>query len=235
MKTLYLISTPISSDISCIPPVTKVVLSNTQIFICERIRTTRRFIKQLIPDFDIDSCTFLELDKHNKTQKDIELINSFKSGQDIAFLSEAGSPCIADPGSSIVNFARSYEYRIEPISGPSSIILALMSSGMNGQKFTFNGYLSPKKDELKRDLIRLEKNVLNFGYSQIFIETPYRNLQILETALTSLSHKIRLGVFSGIYTKDQLLLTKTIEGWKKDENIAERMKNKLPTIFIIGI
>ena len=110
-----------------------------------------------------------------------------------------------------------------------------MSSGMNGQKFTFNGYLSPKKDELKRDLIKLEKVVINSGYSQIFIETPYRNLQILDTALSSLGHKMRLGIFSGIYTKDQFLLTKTIENWKKDKNIEERMKNKLPTIFILGV
>jgi len=124
VKNLYLIPALISEDISCIPPHTIEILMKNRNFICERVRTTRRFIKSIIPKYDIDASHFIELDKRDHPRNNPELIRLIKKNQDLCFISEAGCPCIADPGSEVVNIAREQSYRIHPLTGPSSILLA---------------------------------------------------------------------------------------------------------------
>lgn len=234
MKKLYLIPTAISEDISCIPPHTIEVIKNSKYFVCERIRTTRRFIKSIIPDFDIDQSSFIELDKRNDIRNNKEVIDLLKQGRDVAFMSEAGSPCIADPGSTLVDMARMSAYRTFPLSGPSSIILALMASGMNGQNFTFRGYLPIKKDMLFKELKQVEKTISQTGFTQIFIETPYRNLNMFEAIMSTLSPNIRLNISIGIYSPEEYLDTMSIKEWKKDNEIKNRLTRKTPCIFIMG-
>ena len=234
MKNLYLIPTPISQDTSCIPPHTIQTIQSSTNFICERIRTSRRFIKAIIPEFEVDKATFIELDKRNRLHNNADLMQIVKSGSDLVFMSEAGSPCIADPGTELVDLARKAGYNIHPLSGPSSIMLALMASGMNGQNFTFNGYLSVKKNILQKEIKNLEKMIGQTGYTQIFIETPYRNVSMYDSLLNTVTSNLKLHISQGIYTPEEDLMTKSMNDWKNDLGIRERLGMKIPTIFILG-
>ncbi len=235
MKTLFLIPTPISEDTSGIPKQAIDVINNNTQFICERVRTSRRFIKSILKNYNIDASTFVELDKRGEVAESIDIIFMLKSGNDICFMSEAGSPCIADPGSELVTMARTYGYHIAPISGPSAIMMALMASGMTGQQFTFRGYLPVKKDSLKKELKQIEKIILQTGCTQIFIETPYRNAQLYSHIVEAISATLRLHISFNINGSDQFLQTMAISKWKKDKNVEKRMKRKAPCIFILGI
>ncbi len=234
MRKLFLIPTPISTDLSSIPPQVLETVKTNNVFICERVRTTRRFIRSIIKDFNIDLSLFIELDKRQSMGDHREVMDILKKGMDVCFMSEAGSPCIADPGSELVNLARQFNYQILSQSGPSSIILALMASGMNGQKFTFRGYLPVKKDLLKKELKQIEKTILQTGYTQIFIETPYRNLQMFDQITDAVNASVRLHIALHIHSKEEYLETKTIHDWKKDQAVKNKLSEKAPCIFILG-
>ncbi len=163
------------------------------------------------------------------------IINLLKKEVDIVFMSEAGSPCIADPGTELVNIARKYGYTVHPMTGPSSILLALMSSGMDGQHFTFRGYLPVKKQALISELKQMGKTVLRSGYTQIFIETPYRNKGLYETIVSTLSGSMRLNICLGISTDNEFVDTRTISEWQKDTGIAGRLSKKIPCVFLLGL
>ena len=234
MKKLFLVPTPISDDTSGIPEQVIRILKSSTHFICERVRTTRRFIRSIIKDFDIDAVTFIELDKRGSIHQNQEIVECLKSGKDFCFMSEAGSPCIADPGSELVNMARKNEYTIVPLSGPSSIILALMASGMNGQQFSFRGYLPVKKDALRKELKHIEKEILKTGYTQIFIETPYRNAQMFAQICEVVNPSIRLHIALHIHSDQEHLVTKPINKWISDNKMGKILNEKAPCIFILG-
>ena len=145
-------------------------------------------------------------------------------------MSESGFPCIADPGAKVVHLAQNNDYQIKPLAGPSSLFMALGSSGFNGQKFKFNGYLSPKPNERKTEILSLEKELINQNCTQLFIETPYRNNQILNDLIQTLQANTGLCIAIDISGNSEIIISKPVSWWKQNEIVLE----KLPCIFMIG-
>lgn len=206
------------------------VLTNTRYFIVENIRTARRFMKQVNKDIDIDRLTFFELNKHTKPNEIPSFLEPIEKGEDIAVISEAGCPGVADPGADIVKLAHKKGFRVVPLVGPSSILLSLMASGLNGQNFAFNGYLPVHKGERAKAISQLEKKVKNEQQTQIFIETPYRNNQLIADLLKTCSSSTLLCIAANITGENELIATKSVGEWKKEVPDL----HKQPAIFLIG-
>ena len=202
----------------------------TDFFIVENIKSARRFIKKVVPNKIIDNITFFAYGKHDNLDLQEDFLKNILLGNDIGLISEAGVPAVADPGAKIVEYAHQYKIRVVPLVGPSSILLALMSSGMNGQNFAFNGYLPIDEKEKIRKIKLLEKISNNSGQTQIFMETPYRNLQLFESVLKVCSKNTKLCIASNITLDSENIKTKTIEEWKSS-NLPDIHKS--PTIFLI--
>ena len=232
MPTLYLIPAPISEQsLNHMPHVVHDTIRGLDYFIVEKVRTARRFIRSISPDFDIDGSTFYELDKRDHQHNDKEIREILSSGRNIGLMSEAGLPCIADPGNKIVDLARSYYYSIVPLTGPSSIFMALMASGLNGQQFTFHGYLPIKEPELIKKLKTIQGNLSKSNYTHIFIETPYRNQKLYRALISKLPDHMKLCIAQEISALGEDIQTKTIKDWKRarDYNIG-----KVPCIFLLN-
>lgn len=229
---LYLIPNLLSEESkdATIPIVIKNHIEDINIFIVENIRTARRYIMKISEKKDINKTIFYEYGKHSSLDFQEDFLQNILNGKDVGLLSEAGLPCIADPGTEIVAYAHEFEVDVVPLTGPSSILLALISSGMNGQKFTFNGYIPIDSKERKTKLKQLEKLANKRGQSQIFIETPYRNNQLFQAILQTCRKKTRLCIALNITAKDEYIKTKTIEEWKQSCCIIK----KRPCVFIIS-
>lgn len=184
-------------------------------FIVEDIRSARRYLRLIDKKFPIDESVFVELNEHTGEQDISHFLDPVIKGTDAGVMSEAGLPCLADPGSRIVSLAQSKNIKVVPLSGPSSIILALIGSGFNGQSFTFNGYLPVRQPELTARLKELEKKSAQ-GFTQIFMETPYRNQKMLEAILSSCNDETRLCIAENVTLQDELVRTKKIREWKKE-------------------
>ena len=228
---LYLIPTTLGdgTEEKTLPSSVLNAIKNIDIFIVENIRTSRRFIKKMYKEKDIDNTIFLSYGKYDKLDLQEDFLPHIYSGRDVGVISEAGVPCVADPGSKIVDFAHQFQVEVVPIVGPSSILLALMASGFNGQNFAFTGYLPIDKLERKKTLIGLEILSRKTNQTQIFMETPYRNVQMFEAILQTSSKLTKLCIASNISLNDEKIITKTIGEWKLEKpNI-----HKKPTIFLI--
>ena len=229
---LYLIPTTLGNETEeqTLPPTILNSIKNIDIFIVENIRTSRRFIKRMYKEKDIDNTLFYSYGKHDKIDLQEEFLPHIYNGKDVGIISEAGLPCVADPGNKIVDFAHKFQVDVVPLVGPSSIFLALMASGFNGQNFAFNGYLPIDKSERSRKIKDLEILSRKSNQTQIFMETPYRNLQLFESILKVCSKSTKLCVASNITLDSENIKTKTIEEWKScnPPNI-----HKSPTIFLI--
>ena len=228
---LYLIPTTLGdgTEEKTLPSSVLNAIKNIDIFIVENIRTSRRFIKKMYKEKDIDNTIFFSYGKHDKLDLHEDFLPHIYSGKDVGVISEAGVPCVADPGSKIVDFAHQFQVEVVPIVGPSSILLALMASGFNGQNFAFTGYLPIDKLERKKTLIGLEILSRKTNQTQIFMETPYRNVQMFEAILQTSSKLTKLCIASNISLNDEKIITKTIGEWKLEKpNI-----HKKPTIFLI--
>lgn len=231
MPHLYLISLPIEENATDhIPPVTALTLKGLQHFIVEKVRTARRFIRKIDREFDIDGSHFVELDKKDWSLNIRNTSPLLQQKVDIGLMSESGSPCVADPGHQIVGLARRAGYTVVPISGPSSIILSLMASGLNGQQFTFHGYLPIKEPELKKRLKEIDHQVRSTGYTQLWIETPYRNQAMYNAILSTCHPSHRLSIASDITAPSESIRTYSIADWRKEKVEWE----KVPTIFLLG-
>jgi len=232
MALLYLVPNVLSDGDwqNVLPSRIYPVLTNTRHFIVENIRTARRFMKQINKEINIDECTFYELNKRTKSSDLPHFLKPIERGFDVAVLSEAGCPGIADPGADVVRIAHQKGIRVVPIVGPSSIVLALMSSGMNGQNFAFNGYLPVKPGERAKEIVQLEKKIRNYNQTQIFIETPYRNNQLIKDLINTCSPATLLCIAANITGENEFIATKTIKDWKK--NVPDL--HKQPAIFLIG-
>ena len=200
------------------------------VFIVERAKTARHYIKSTNPPRAIAELEVYEMDKHQPGKDSALFKEALAHGRDIGLLSEAGCPGVADPGARFVQLAHQMGMEVIPLVGPSSILLALMASGMNGQHFCFQGYLSPKKNELAKELKRIEQLSSKFRQTQIFIETPYRNQNLIEQALKALSPKTRFCIAADITLPNQYILTKRIEEWRK---ISIPNLHKKPAIFLL--
>ncbi len=229
---VYLVPVPIGDEEikSSIPGNVKEVVDCLNYFIVENVRTARRFIRKLSKDKDIDSITFFTLNKNTPTTKIAEFLNPAIQGNNIGIISEAGVPGVADPGGEIVSLAHKRDIEVIPLVGPSSIILALMASGFNGQNFAFRGYLPIKKHERIQALKRIEKTSKTEKQTQIFMEAPYRNNQLLSAILDACDNNTALCIASNITSSNEFIKTKIIGEWKK--HIPDL--NKQPTIFLLS-
>ncbi|MFO8236112.1 MAG: SAM-dependent methyltransferase [Bacteroidales bacterium] len=228
---IYLIPIPIGDDQleSTIPSKVPEVVRNLNHFIVENIRTARRYIRQLSREKNIDNIKFYILNKYTSEQEYANFFQPVNQGYDIGIISEAGVPGVADPGGEIVRLAHKKNIEIIPLVGPSSIILALMASGLNGQNFAFRGYLPIKKNERVKAIKQLEKISRTEGKTQIFMETPYRNMQLLSSLLDSCSSNSLLCIATNITSPNEFIKTQEIGKWKKNPPDL----NKLPTIFLL--
>ena len=184
-------------------------------FIVEDVRSARRFLRLIDKKFPINDSVFYELNEHTGDSDIAHYLEPVWNGSDIGVLSEAGLPGIADPGARIVALAHQKRITVTPLSGPSSIVLALISSGLNGQNFTFNGYLPVKPAERSAKLRELEKKAGD-GFTQIFMETPYRNQKMMESILTTCHNDTLLCIATDITLPAESIRTMKISDWKKD-------------------
>ncbi len=227
---LYLIPTVIADNsLGMIPPDIREVIIHTNIYIVENIKTARRFIKAVYKEKNIDDCTFVELDKHQNYRFDDSILTEFFQGKNIGLMSEAGVPCIADPGNKVVEAAHEMDITVVPLSGPSAIIMALMASGFNGQQFTFNGYLPIETGERKGRLQQME-SLAKKGITQIFMDTPYRNQKLLDEIISICKFDTMLCIACNITAQDEFIKTLPLSEWKKRKPDL----NKKPAIFVLG-
>ncbi len=197
-------------------------------FFVENLRTARRFLKAVHPDIIIDHLHFSEIDKHHGADTRL-LLQWLKNGNDVGIMSESGCPGIADPGAQLVAGAQQAGIRVVPLVGPSSVLLALMASGLNGQSFCFHGYL-PVKEPMRSQRIKLlEQFAQKENQTQIFIETPYRNNALIDDFLKNCKQQTRLCIAQNITGKEQIIRTRTIAEWKKQKPLLE----KLPAVFLL--
>ncbi|MBI5914629.1 MAG: SAM-dependent methyltransferase [Bacteroidetes bacterium] len=226
---LYLIPSPLGEDaIEAIPTYVVEVLHRLTHLVAERAKTTRHFIKKTNPPKPISEYQIEELNEHTPAAELENLLRPVLEGHDLGILSEAGCPGVADPGAKLVELAHRHGVEVVPLVGPSSILLALMASGMNGQSFAFQGYLSAKSPA--DDLKRLEQLAVRLRQTQIFIETPYRNKAVIEQAMKVLQPGTRFCIAVDLTLPMQFVQTKTIGEWRK--NLPEL--GKRPAIFLIG-
>ena len=204
-------------------------IQEINVFIVENVRSARRFIKKVYPEKDIDNTIFYAFGKHDKLNLEEDFLSHILNGENVGVISEAGLPCIADPGSEIVAYAHDFQIEVIPLIGPSSIFLALMASGLNGQSFVFHGYLPINKRERERKIKQMESNSRKQNQSQIFMETPYRNRQLLEAIIKNCSKKAQLCIATDITLSSENIKTKTIEEWKNTKLDI----HKKPTIFLL--
>ncbi len=233
-SVLYLIPTPLGeTDIDKILPSGNLLIINElRCFVVEQIRTARRFLRKINPSFPIDDCRFFELNEHTQSQfKTQEIIDLLQQGCSVGLLSEAGLPCVADPGNIVVAAAQEKQIKIKPLVGPSSLMLGLMASGFCGQNFMFHGYLPANKNDLATKIKQMESNLIKFGTTQIFIETPYRNIQIFNMLLSNCHAETKLCIASQITLEDEWIVCKRISEWKKS-SIPDI--NKKPAVFLLG-
>ena len=230
---LYLIPCPIGPTPTeqVLPPYNKEVILAIRHFIVEEIRTARRFLKSVDRSIDIDALTFHTMGKHADQALFRTYLEPLRQGEPVGVISEAGCPAVADPGADIVAIAQREGMRVIPLVGPSSILMALMASGLNGQSFAFNGYLPIDPTQRTRRLKQLEARAQTEHQPQIFIETPYRNHKMLSDIIAACRPNTRLCIAAAISTEQEYIRTQTIAQWKKQ---ALPDLAKLPTIFIIG-
>ena len=230
---LFLISAYLSeeSPIDYFAPSIKEYILKTDYFFVENEKTARKVIKFFAPEKKQSDLKLFLLDKYSESNDLKEAQKLMKSGQDFGLLSEAGLPCIADPGNLMVKWCHENNIKVLPINGPSSIILALISSGFNGQEFTFHGYLPIDKEQKKKQILFLENQVQKSGYSQIFMETPYRNNQLLEDLIKFLNPNTKLCIAANInHPTEEFIKTLKISDWKNKKPEL----HKIPAVFVLG-
>lgn len=229
--SLYLIPVTLGETAieKVLPAYNKDVINGTKHFIVENIRTARRFLKKTEPAIDIDSLTFYELNKHTDRNQIDTYLKPLDVGVNVGIISEAGCPAIADPGADIVAIAQSGNYDVVPLVGPSSILLSLMASGFNGQSFAFHGYLPIEASERVRKIKQLEQRIYNEHQTQLFIETPYRNLKLVEDIIRNCNSNTKMCIAMNITCDNEFIKTHSVKEWK---NKLPDM-NKKPCIFLL--
>jgi len=222
---IYLIPVTLGGDdyASVIPEKTLEITRRLRHFVVEDVRSARRFLRLIDKGFPIDSTVFYELNEHTPAAEVSSFLEPVLNGSDIGLMSEAGLPGIADPGAMLTAIAHRKRITITPLSGPSSIIMALISSGLNGQNFCFNGYLPVKPGERASKLKEIERRA-HEGYAQIFMETPYRNQKMVETILSVCGNETMLCIAADITLSTESIKTMKITEWKKEiPDLKERL------------
>jgi len=231
MASLYLIPTTLgeSETTHVIPSDVSAIIRNIKYFIVENIRTARRYLRKLDPQLDIDQLQFFELNQHTDHQIVESYLNPVSEGYDVGIISEAGCPGIADPGADVVKYAHIRRIRVVPLVGPSSILLSLMASGMNGQNFAFIGYIPVKPAERIKAIKEIERKSGIENQTQIFIEAPYRNNPLLNDLIKTLNDQTSLCVACDLTLETEYIKSQTVAQWKRE--IPDL--NKRPAIFLV--
>ena len=234
--TIYMLPCPIADSDSVwdvLPDSNRQVINSLDYFIVENLRSARRFLSKAGVERAISELEFVELNEHTTSSADVErMLRPIIDGRSAGVISEAGVPGVADPGADIVALAHRHGIRVVPLVGPSSIILAMMASGQNGQSFSFVGYIPVKDAERSQRIKSLERRAQQEHQAQIFIEAPYRNVKLMEALLKTLSPQTRLTVAADITGADEYILTLSVEQWRRR---GMPPIEKRPTIFILGI
>jgi 16S rRNA (cytidine1402-2'-O)-methyltransferase len=229
---LWLIPTPLGEENNVsIPTYVIDAVHKLDHFIVERAKTARHWIKSTRHPKPLPALVLQELNEHTQNNELDALLQPLREGLDVGLLSEAGCPGVADPGAAVVALAHREGIEVLPLVGPSSILLALMGSGMNGQHFTFRGYLSAKRDEVGKQIKQIEQQVIREHSAQIFIETPYRNQQMMEALLAHLQPQTKVCIAVDLSLSTQLIRTMSVAQWKKQ---GTPDLHKRPTVFVIG-
>lgn len=231
MATLYLIPTSLgdTSLDRILPAINTTIIAQLKYFVVEDIRTARRFLKKNDSTIDIDNLTFFVLNQHTSPEEISGFLKPMFDGFDMGVLSEAGCPAIADPGADVVAIAQRNDFKVMPLVGPSSILLSLMASGFNGQSFAFVGYLPIQPDERTKALKKLESQVYSENQTQIFIETPYRNMKLVDEILKTCQPTTRLCIAADITLESEFIKTKSVKEWKTQlPDLTKR-----PCIFLL--
>lgn len=231
IPALYLIpnllgDTPVEQ---VLPPYNHEIIMGIRHFIVEDVRTARRFLKLVDRSIDIDQLTFYTLNKHTNPEEVASMLRPLEEGSPMGVISEAGCPAVADPGADVVAIAQRKGLQVIPLVGPSSIILAVMGSGFNGQSFAFNGYLPIEPEERIKVLKKLEQRAYTENQTQLFIETPYRNAKMMADILKACRPQTHLCIAAGLTTKDEYIRTRTVKEW----NGKLPQLEKTPCIFLI--
>lgn len=232
MPTLYLLPVTLSDTDPhrVLPSYNMEVAVRLRHFIVENVRTARRFLKRCDPEADINSMSFYELNGHTPQEQIPSMLAPMERGEDMGVMSEAGCPAIADPGAAVVAIAQERGYRVEPLTGPSSILLSLMASGFNGQGFSFNGYLPIDTAARIKTIKALETQSARSRMAQIFIETPYRNNRLLDCLLQTLRPDTKLCVARDLTSPEgERIVSRTVSQWRK----IKEEPDKVPAIFLI--
>lgn len=199
-------------------------------FAVEDIKSARRLLRKMDRSFQIDECLFYELNKRTDKQNLQKIIRELKSGHDVGVISEAGCPGIADPGAELIALAHEDKIQVCPMVGPSSILLALIGSGFNGQHFSFNGYLPKERKDRVRRLKDFEADSRRTGYTHIFMDTPFRNMNVLDDLLNDLTDHTMLCIASNLTLHEERIQTMSIKEWREHAyDLA-----KIPAMFLIG-
>jgi 16S rRNA (cytidine1402-2'-O)-methyltransferase len=228
---LYLIPSPLGDNdpSEVIPGPVLRSLENFRTFVVEEIRTARRYLSRAGLKGRIEGLEFHELNEHTDQATVEGYLKLFENGNDVALISEAGLPAVADPGAQLVALAHRHGIEVVPAVGPSSLMMALMSSGLNGQSFAFCGYIPAKTDERRNRLKTLEKVSAQLKQTQIIIETPYRNDSLFADILSVCSPSVRVCVAVNITMPDAMIRTKKVSEWKKEGLVI----GKRPCVFLI--
>jgi 16S rRNA (cytidine1402-2'-O)-methyltransferase len=229
---LYLIPCLLGGeDTAIIPELNKKVLREISVFAVENLRSARRFLRSMNYDKNFDSeVFFIELNKHHAQQNFSPLFQAIREGKHAGIISEAGNPCVADPGNQLVAMAHQLGIEVMPLVGPSSILLALSASGFNGQQFCFHGYLPIDATARTKKIKHLQQEVVKNGITQIFMETPYRNQKLFEELLQTLQPETQLCIAADLTLATQWVSTKTISEWRK---FPTQLHKRL-VIFLLG-
>lgn len=227
---LYLIPTPISEEITTIPEQVRQVLNALSEFIVEDEKSARHSLKKMGIKAPINTLQLYLLNEHTKDYELAALLSPLKAGRSLGLLSDAGCPGVADPGAELVRLAHEANIEVIPLTGPSSILLAIMASGLNGQSFCFSGYLPKDRTARIKKIKELEQAALTRNETQVFIETPYRNHHVLEDIVSTCKPGTMLCIACDISSKSEFIKTRTIEGWRKSAPDIQ----KRPTVFVLG-
>lgn len=229
---LYMIPTTLGGEQinDVIPESVQQLVASLRHFVVEDIKSARRYLRRIDRNFPIDDSVFFELNKRTELKDLGRFLKPTKEGHSIGVISEAGCPGIADPGAELVALAHETGIRVAPLTGPSSILLALMGSGFSGQEFTFHGYLPKDRKERVKRLKDFEADTRRTGHTHIFMDTPFRNMNVLDDLLNELADTTLLCIASNITLPDESVWTMTVENWREKAYDL----SKKPTMFLIG-
>lgn len=233
---LYLIPTNIAEGNfnDFFPEYNAKIINEIDCYIVEELRTARRFLRYANIEKAIDELQFFTLNEHTKHADLEEFLSPCKEGRNVGLMSEAGVPCVADPGNIVVAKAHTLGIPVVPLIGPSSILLALMASGLNGQKFTFHGYLPVDSYQREKRLKSLDQGVHKYGQTQIFIETPYRNGHLMESIVKVCQPDTKVCVAKGLTSENAFIKTMPVAKWRAFLRQEPDLMDKVPCIFLIG-